>query len=424
MIVAFNEVPARVGLDAERPSSEVLTDLVLGLFGAAAPGSAVWGSVYHWSDRRFTVELRRIVVERGLRLGITAGDREHAFASEIGEFFETCVGKGGVFRVRPIERRNHDKWFLFERFDFRAFERALPVGVEVAGPLPASGAALCVSTGNLSAEDRGKNNAAIVIPIGDAMVRALQERFELVRRLYRVPKLLRKPADWWFERRHVYRELEDSRFRLCLFPRLDGVDTLERVVAALPVRSGPSSVRICSNRWNRRRLARALLDKYLEAPDTTQIEVIARSPDDWYDFDEDGIYEGSEMTPAVAEVLARCSTRYWQKHATDPETGQLSTTPAKNLRGDAIAVPSCLANIHSKYVLFDTPAGRSVWVGSPNMTLAAVKASFEILVELKDEPAAYAAFANNFAKLVAPLERGGLGATDAAIEPKQDPTSG
>jgi phosphatidylserine/phosphatidylglycerophosphate/cardiolipin synthase-like enzyme len=424
MIVAFNEVPARVGVDAERPSSEVLTDLVLGLFAAAAPGSAVWGSVYHWSDRPFTAELRRIVVERRLRLGIATGDREHAFADEIGEFFEACVGKGGVFRVRPIERRNHDKWFLFERFDFRAFERALPVGVEVAGPLPASGAALCVSTANLSAEDRGKNNAAIVIPIGDAMVRALEERFEMVRRLYRVPKLLRRPANWWFERHHAYRELEDPRFRLCLFPRLDEVDTLQRVVEALPVRAGPSSVRICSNRWNRTRLARALLDKYREAPDTTTIEVIARSPDDWYDFDEDGIYEGSEMTPAVAEALARCSTRYWQKHATDPATGQLSTIPAKNLRGEAIAVPSCLANIHSKYVLFDTPAGRSVWIGSPNMTLAAVRASFEILVELKNEPAAYAAFAHNFAKLVTPLERGGLGATDAALEPRGDLTSG
>jgi phosphatidylserine/phosphatidylglycerophosphate/cardiolipin synthase-like enzyme len=424
VIVAFNEVPARAGLDAERPSSEVLTDLVLGLFAAAAPRSAVWVSVYHWSDRAFTGELRRIVSERRLRLEITAGDREHAFAEEIGDFSAACVSRGGVFRVRPIGRRNHDKWFLFESFDFRQFERALPHGVEVVGALPASGAALCVSTANLSAEDRGKNNAAIVIPIGDSWVRALKDRSELVRRLYRVPKLLRRPGNWWFERRHAYRELEDARFRLCLFPRLDGVDTLQRVIEGLPARRGPTSVRICSNRWNRARLARALLDKHREAPDTTTIDVIGRSPDDWYDFDEDGIYEGSEMTPAVAEALARGSSRHWQRHATDPETGRIATTPGKNLRGEAIGVPSCLANIHSKYVLHDSPAGRSVWVGSPNMTQAAVSASFEILVELKDEPAAYAAFLRNFNRLVTPIESGGLGATDAARQPERDPTSG
>jgi hypothetical protein len=424
MIVAFNEVPAQGALGDERPSSQVLTDLVLGLFGAATAGSAVWGSVYHFSDARFTAELRRVVSGGRLRLGLTAGDQEHAFSDEVRAFCAACVQTGGVFRVRPIGRRNHDKWFLFERFDFRAFERSLPAGAQIVGPLPASGAALCVSTANLSAEDRAKNNAAIVIPVGDEMVRALRQRFELVRRLYRVPGLLRKPANWWFERQHAYRDIEDERFRLCLFPRLDGVDPLERVIEALPVRAGPSSVRICSNRWNRNKLARALLDKYREAPDTTRIEIIARSPEDWYDFDEDGVYEGREMTPAVAEALARCSTRYWQKHATDPETGRPLTTSARNLQGEALEVPSCLSNIHSKYVLLDSPAGRSVWVGSPNMTLAAVRTSFEILVELKHEPGAYAAFANNFNILTMPVAAGGLGATDAAVEPESHPTRG
>lgn len=424
VIVAFNEVPARAALGDERPSSAVLTELVSGLFGAAAPRSAVWASVYHWSDRAFTAELRRIVVERELRLGVTAGDREHPFPDDVAEFCDACVAEGGVFRVRPIGRRNHDKWFLFESFDFRAFERALPRGAEVVGALPAAGAALCVSTANLSAEDRAKNNAAIVIPLGAEMLLALRERFALVRRLYRVPRLLEKPANWWFAGRHRYRELEDARFRLCLFPRLDGVDTLERVVEALPVRAGPSQIRICSNRWNRARLARALLDKYLEAPDTTRVEVIARSPGDWYDFDEDGIYEGSEMTKAVDDALARCATRYWQKHATDPDTGRIATTPGKNLRGEAIEVPSCLANIHSKYLLLDTAAGRSVWVGSPNMTQAAVGASFELLVELKHEPTAYEKFASNFDKLVTPIAEGGLGATDPALAPEREPTSG
>jgi len=422
MIVAFNEVPARSRPKDERPSSDVLTDLLLGLFGAATPGSQVFGAVYHFSDRAFAGALRAVVSERRLRLALNAGDREHSFGAEVRDFFEACVSEGGVYRVRPIERRNHDKWFLFESFDFEAFGRALPPGVEIVGALPASGAALCVSTANLSAEDRCKNNAAIVIPAGAEMVRALRERFAVVRRLYRVPKLLKRPANFWFERHHAYREVEDSRFRLCLFPKLDGIDPLERWVEALP--SGPLSLRICSNRWNRAGLARALLGRYLAARGSMRLDVIARSPDDWYDFDGDGIYEGTEMTADVAEALARCATRYWQRHALDERTGRLLTTSAENLRGEPIEVPECLANIHSKYLLLETPAVRSVWIGSPNMTRAAVGTSFEILVELKNEPGAFLAFNNNFNMLKASASAGGLGATDAPLEPEKHPRPG
>jgi hypothetical protein len=419
VIVAFNEVPAKALPERAAPRSDALTDFLLRVFGAAEPASTVWGSIFHWSDPEFTAALREIVRERRLELRIVAGDRDHAVPREIREFFRAHVRRGGVFRVRPIERRNHDKWFLFDRLDFSRLERSVADGSEVVTTVARSGTGLYLTTANLSAADRFKNNAALVIPVDPAVEVAMKRRFELLRWLYRVPRPLFPVARLWFRRAVAFLEIENERFKLCLFPGSGVRDSLRESFLALDPRSAPITIRICANRWNRLPLAQTLLDKFLEAPDATRIEIITRSPEDWYDLDEDGLYEAREMTPGVADILRRCSFRWFQRHARDPETGATLGHAGVTLEGEPVQVPVGLANIHSKYVLIDDGRRRAVWVGSPNLVNGAVGKSFETLLLLKHDDGAYRAFARNFERLKTPVAAGGLGATDDPLEPER-----
>jgi hypothetical protein len=418
MIVAFNEVPAKAAPEQEPPRSDALTTFLLRAFGAAEPGSRVWGSIFHWSDREFTSELRAIVCERKLQLHIVAGDRDHPVPDEVRRFFAACVRHGGVFRVRPIERRNHDKWFLFDRLDFSRLERSVAFGAEVLATVGRSESALYVSTANLSAADRSKNNVAIVIPVDHAAAALMKRRFEVLRWLYRVPRVLFPLAKFWFRRSVAFVEFENERFKLCLFPGSGVRDSLRDGLEAIEPRASPVTIRICANRWNRLPLAKVLFEKFREAPAATRIEIITRSPEDWYDLDEDGVYEAQEMTPEVADVLRRCSVRCFQRHAQDSETGAVLRRAGVTRKGHPVEVPVALANIHSKYVLIDDGKRHAVWVGSPNLVNGAVGTSFETLLLLKDEEGAYRAFERNFERLKTPLESGGLGATNAPLDPE------
>lgn len=422
MIVAFNEVPAKASFADEATPSGTLTDLLLAAFDSAAVGSRVWGSIFQWSDEQLTRALEASVRSRQLRLQLVAGDRDHAFQAGVASFFRRRVRRGGVFRRRPLgTRRNHDKWFLFEALDFEALQRSLPAGAEVVADFPAPGWALLVSTANLTEADRLKNNAAVLVPVGPRLAVQLQHRFEILRWCYRCPSLLAPLAEALF-RRFRFAPVELERFVLHSFPGRAGYDPIRETIARIVPAAGPVHIRVCNIRWTRTGVAQALLDLHRAAPETTQIEIIARSPQDWVDLDEDGLYERTEMSAAVATRLSRCATRYWQRHDLDAR-GEPLTTSGRDRDGNPIAVPRSLAAIHGKYALIDayfqqdttTQRRRLLWIGSPNMTRAAVESNFEILLEFKSDAGAYEAFARNFERLKTLSERGGLGATDPAV---------
>jgi hypothetical protein len=217
--------------------------------------------------------------------------------------------------------------------------------------------------------------------------------------------------------------VEDERFVIDLFPRRPASDPILALIDSIRPGAGLTQLRICNIRWTRSAVARALLALKRAAPDSTVIEIIARSPDDWVDLDDDGRFERREMSAEIAEQLERCATRYWQRHERDPRSGRVRTVPGLHCDGRALDVPLSLASIHGKYLLAEAVCTdgerpgprRVVLVGSPNMTQAALTQSFEILVELKDEPGAYAAFLDNFERLKQDTALGGLGTTDSAL---------
>jgi hypothetical protein len=429
VIVAFNEVPAKAAAHAAPHEARTLSSLLLSAAESAEKNSRIWGSVFQWSDPEFTLELRRIAEARALRLRIVAGDRDHEYESEVGEFFRSCVERGGVFRARPLgKRRNHDKWFLFDRLDFQRLRRMLPSGAHVVGELPAHGQALYVSTANVTVADRHKNNASILIPVDERLATPLIRRFEQLRWLYRLPSPLVSLGELLYRQLLRVTRVEDERFVLDLFPRRPARDPIRDLIHSIRPGAGFTHLRICNIRWTRSAVARALLALRRAAPDSTAIEIIARSPDDWVDLDEDGRVERREMSVEIAELLERCATRYWQRHERDPQSGSIRTVTGLHRDGHALDVPLSLASIHGKYLLAEavftnserSGARRVVLVGSPNMTQAALTESFEILVELKDEPGAYAAFVDNFERLKRDVALDGLGTTDhglAALTP-------
>jgi hypothetical protein len=424
VIVAFNEVPAKAAANAAPHAVRTLSALLLRAAESAEKGTRVWGSVFQWSDPEFTLELRSIAEARELRLRIVAGDRDHEYGSEVADFFRSCVEQGGVFRARPLgRRRNHDKWFLFDRLDFRQLRKRLPKGARVVGELPAHGRALYVSTANLTVADRCKNNASILIPVDQRLALPLIQRFAQLRWLYRLPSFLIPLGELLFDRSLGVTRVEDERFVLDLFPRRPASDPIRSLIDSIRPGAGPTHLRICSIRWTRSAVARALLALRRAAPDSTAIEIIARSPDDWVDLDEDGRFERQEMSAEIAETLGQCASRYWQRHERDPHSGRIRTVPGLHRDGRSLDVPLCLASIHGKYLLAEaafadgerSQTRRVVLIGSPNMTQAALSESFEILIELKDEAGAYAAFLDNFERLKRDAAQGGLGATDSEL---------
>jgi hypothetical protein len=424
VIVGFNEVPAKAAANAPPHDVRALSTLLLRAAESAEKGTCVWGSVFQWSDPEFTLELRSIAKARKLQLRIVAGDRDHAYDSEVAEFFRSSVEQGGVFRARPLgRRRNHDKWFLFDRLDFRQLRKRLPSGTGVVGELPAHGQALFISTANLTVADRHKNNAAILIPIDERLAIPLIQRFAQLRWLYRLPSILVPLGELLFDRFPRVTRVEDERFVLDLFPRRPARDPICDLIDSIRPGAGPTHLRICNIRWTRSAVARSLFALRRAAPEVTEIEIIARSPDDWVDLDEDGRFERREMSAEIAEMLEHCATRHWQRHERDPHSAGVRTVPGLHRDGRLLDVPLCLASIHGKYLLAEaafTEGERSrmrrvVLVGSPNMTRAALSESFEVLVELKDEPGAYAAFLENFERLKRDTARGGLGTTDDGL---------
>jgi hypothetical protein len=299
----------------------------------------------------------------------------------------------------------------------------LPTGARVVGELPAHGRALYVSTANLTVADRYKNNASILIPIDQRLALPLIQRFAQLRWLYRLPSLLVPLAEQLFQRLSRVTRAEDERFVIDLFPRRPASDPIHALIDSIRPDAGRTHLRICNIRWTRAAVARALLALQRAAPDTTAIEIIARSPDDWVDLDEDGRFERREMSVEIAETLEQCATRYWQRHEREPHSGGIRTVPGLHRDGRALDIPLSLASIHGKYLLAEAAftdgelsrTRRVVLVGSPNMTQAALNESFEILLELKDEPGAYAAFLDNFERLKRDTALGGLGATDDGL---------
>jgi hypothetical protein len=298
----------------------------------------------------------------------------------------------------------------------------------VVGELPAHGRALYVSTANVTVADRHKNNASILIPVDERLATPLIRRFEQLRWLYRLPSPLVSLGELLYRQLLRVTRVEDERFVLDLFPRRPARDPIRDLIHSIRPGAGFTHLRICNIRWTRSAVARALLALRRAAPDSTAIEIIARSPDDWVDLDEDGRVERREMSVEIAELLERCATRYWQRHERDPQSGSIRTVTGLHRDGHALDVPLSLASIHGKYLLAEavftnserSGARRVVLVGSPNMTQAALTESFEILVELKDEPGAYAAFVDNFERLKRDVALDGLGTTDhglAALTP-------
>ncbi len=385
MYTAFNRPP-------DGGQTSILQTFLFQIFSCVQASSAVHGSMFHWNDVGFTTSLARVVAPKKLILHLVAGDSGMSVPREVKEFFRDYVTDGGVWQRRPMGRRNHDKWFLFDALDFDLLRTlGLHPNIHATQTIRGVRQALFLSTNNLSTEDPKKHNAAVLIPVDSRLANPLKERVETLKLCYKFGWIV-KPI---VKDRLDYVTAEDEHFKLYLYPRKSGADVvkgiLENMDPSSTSRTGSSSIQVSNNRWNRVKVADQLCRLHVLG---AGVEVVARSPEDEADLDSDGENETKEMSGDVANALKKCSTRYWQKHKGHP-----------------------VSFIHSKYLLVDGPYKQDsgafahqklVWLGSPNMTKAAIEKSFEVLLKIKDDQIAYSDFRGDFEHLKAY-------ATDSAV---------
>jgi hypothetical protein len=376
MFATFNRPSASVtGLD------HTIAEFVLDAFRSASRGSAVFGGVMNWHDHEFTTTLRGIIDDRGLKVRLVTGQEEEDEIDDDVKDLIDSIQDGVAAAVDPDGFMPHTKFFVFERLNFLALGQRQSEAAFA--ELPAEPQrALCMGTFNIG--ENHKHNAAVLVPISRNMFRSFEKYFDDLLGEYKekaFPSPFREIISFLDTllhgtSRNRYKKSETSLVKAYFFPRRPFEDTIVNILRNLQHFDNPvhdsCRIRIVNPHWTKGRIGVAKTLRTLNAHGAS-VEVISRS--------SDASEDDPQLNPEVAEILDQCSTRF--------------------IQGDGL-------NIHSKYMIIDGPYRRGdgferqhlVWVGSPNLTKAAVRSHWELLLKLKHGIGASSRFEADFDFLV------------------------
>jgi len=352
---------------------------LLDAFRCAAKETIVLGAIYRWDLEEFSEKLNEIREDRNLSLRICAGrdpdrsDTYYPIPSAVKKAFKDFDG-GGIFECDPAGMMNHNKFFVFEKFKFDKFSEMH----QALGEIPENSPALYISSSNISHNDNNKHNTFVIVPINAAIKKAFGEYYEDLNREYLIAATcrygtVRSPSS----SRNRYRKVSSDRVKVYFFPRTTGIDTIEGVVdniRAVPTTDSravvnPSSeIRIVVPRWFNRRV---------------------------------GIAYGLKKL-AGKGVDCRVITRCKKKHL-----GKKVKTALEGIREHRFQNTGKGVNIHSKYILIDAPykdgdsytMQKLIWVGSANLSPAAIDRHWEVIIKIKNEEQMFEAFKKNYQNL-------------------------
>jgi hypothetical protein len=388
MIIHFNHpVPPDECKDNNnpRPASECRDtgnkEFLLSAIEAANSESMLHGAFCIWTDRDFSNQVAEKKARKKLILKFLCGHAGEASDDEnprdendeyIDAFFKNNIRPPKYHRHDAAGFVNHNKFILFDSFNFPAFvnEVRKNSNVHVISEEPSeNGAAFYLSSANVT--DNGKFNASILIPLKSGEVaKRLKKYLSTIlagyeatsnNRSFRITDQYADPIKW------------DS-FKLYLFPRdpehktlspgkTKVTDTLCSVLSNVTVDKN-TSIKLVFPRFRATRLD--LADKLSKlASEGAKIEIISRGTSTEY--------EGKpEMSAEVYETLVK----------------------EKNIK---LYFSKEGVNIHSKFMIIDSKYGKDekrkklVWHGSPNLTGGAIDARFETILRI-DSPKAYEKF--------------------------------
>ena len=369
MMIVFNRPRPPVEGEDTR-----LFTFLLKTFEACAPKSKIWGTMFAWTSRQMTRDIAAVRARRDLELHIYAGNSGSAVPAEVAEFFASPRVLGTARKLDPDGMMNHCKWLMFEDLDWGALRASAPDSVIEANGVPnGRGAALWVATANITDEDTGKHNAAVLVPIRAATEKFFHDYYVDLKEAYERAIAATLPVATSQDR---YQTIEDAQAKFYTYPRKSGKDTLVGVIENLQqfhqkTPGAPSEVRIVTPRWRDTRLELAKTLRTLRS-NGGRVEVVTRGPD------EKGQDGKAELGDDVYAVIRRFDALYLQKKG---------------------------VNIHSKYMMVSGLYRQSdgtykreqlVWTGSPNLTGSAIDGHWELLAKLSHSSGAYAAFLSDF----------------------------
>lgn len=420
-----------------------LNQFLLKAFESTLDGSRVWGSMYHWNHRSFTKDLDDLAIKKNLHLLLLAGRAESKAPKAVRDFFKR-VPYGGWWKRNPYGRRNHTKFFLFERSGLFPLQKVTgklvhPLGFSSdpnefspppqpyetspflstptklhPGIIPQlTGPALYLSSANITDEAEEKHNFGIITPISlDMMQELVQLHADIpldyfndlylgysyiplvLQALYagdpkRAQRLIfaairSKKDRYQRQGNEGHRPIDCGHCKLYFFPRVPKRDTLVGVLKNIQHYSNPSASGPCEIRIviPRFRSSRIAVAHCLERlhHNGASISIVTRSSKSTFGGPTGD--EEPELSHDVASILSQCATRHFQSKG---------------------------VNIHSKYLLVNAPYKQSdgtyrqerlVWFGTGNFTGDAIDKNFELLLKLKHDSGAYEPCLANFNDLI------------------------
>ncbi len=397
----------------EDSSDETMNELVVSCVRSAERGSSLFGSFYRWYRCDLAGKVKAFADLRELRVHLLSGDfdpndngdeprLECSGGGDLSDLMSLFNRNGGgVRKVRPALRRNHHKFIYFESTDPQrvlARMRRLREDDDIKGIIygqPASGytSALYIATSHPSGTDASKCNCAVLVPVTDAFGLVIRDHWKKIARAYVATEeevsatTVEGIRGNYAEKKDLIRALvkedvgvdvtEDGALcKLYLFPRPNMVssDLIENILGRVRVTSSaPCHIHIVTPRWGDERTG--VIDELERLHRAgARISILTRHP----------TLAGDDGIESVMDRL------------------RLFMIARIFYEGDKVA-------IHSKYVLIDgeyeyegTFTRRAqVWMGSPNMSNAALHENFESMVKLYHGTGAYVAFRRDFDRLSA-----------------------
>ncbi len=365
MFVCFNR--------AYTEKDTAIRDFLLDAVSCAESRSKVFGSFFKFGDKDFARDLSSSSGKDSslkLKWDFVGGNEDDTADSDIVSNLKDLKGRAKLYEADPDGIMNHNKFLVFEEFDFGQLKNKHPK--KRVGSLPSNpGPGLYLSSANLTTNSLAKHNNSILVPINLEICDLLNEYYSDLKGEYnKTSGVAALFAGNKIENR--YATAKSSRCKVYLYPRRkssnpgDFVDTLVGVLKNVKhykrrYREEPCKIRIAVAGWYDTRLELAETLAILSAHGA-DVKVVSRDPAD--------LSFSARMGTNVRSVLQGRADVYYQRPGT---------------------------NIHSKYMLIDGPykSGDSytrqqlVWTGSPNYSGHAVHNHWEILCKLYESTGAY-----------------------------------
>lgn len=438
MFICFNK-PLEIKPNTNSvEKDDSIHNFLIEAFKCVSPNSLVFGAFFHWDDYTFNKpnfinfinKIDSIRIQNKLTYRFVAGNKEESNVDNTIKTYFDKFENSYVANKSPDGMVNHNKFFVFKQFNFQNFKtniQNMGDSFITCGQQPDEpGHALYLASANITGDDLGKNNDAIIIPITHTMYLTIREYFRDLRLHYMLtdPKysFLHEifhldPEDNYEENR--YKVIKSELCTIYLFPRIiyeyknngnsfwpleikrTTKDTLKEILTTIKHYTKNDCTDTCEIRivvpgWNKNRIGLAetltkIANHFVSNTQTNNkqvIEILSRFPP-YKDADDDKIYDAGETILSKDDTINMDGAIYKELR----KSGRI------NIRFQANHF-----NIHTKYILINAPFKTSdgdykmhKWVimGSPNYSTNALM-RWEMLCKIYNVNKAYDHYLINF----------------------------